>query len=417
MQRFLKDKKFSSNEEKIKAVYYYIRHKYFTNYIEALIVDDADIIYPYEYYGKNPIFFNEEKDFIRFFAAFLKEEKIDYEILVGTKRYNGDIDNLLLESNVNFLMKVNTTPVLYIESFNHISNVNRINHLLEDTNAYALKVTDRKYIEDIETITFPKSTYQQNNNTEKLIVTISDDFSVATVNKTATYNGHNKLDEQKDRLKFYDYVYEDYKKYGTKPLYEKIRNKKTKAKYKKEFEALIAKMKEKQKEKFKSHSNNEYSFEIDNYDFSIIQTGRYSATEPFEINEQFEITDDLIKRAGKNYVIEAGKLIGNQVEIDEKEKIRDHHIYMGYPRSFNNEISITIPEGYTVAGLEKLNTTVTNSTGGFESSATVNNNTLTITTHKFYANNFEKKENWNKMIDFLEAAYQFTQEKILFKKQ
>lgn len=417
VQRFLKDKKFSSNEEKVKAVYYYIRHKYFTNYIEALVVDEADIIYPYEYYGKNPIFFNKEKDFIRFFAAFLKDEKIDYEILVGTKRYNGDIKNLLLESNVNFLMKVNTTPELYIESFNHISNVNKINHLLEDTNAYALKVTDRKHIEDIETITFPKSTYQQNNNTEKLNITISDDFTVASVKKTATYNGHNKLEEQKDRLKFYDYVYEDYKKYGTKPLYEKIRNKKTKAKYKKEFNALIAKLKEKQEESFKTHAKNEYNFDIDNYSFAIVKNGRFSVNDPFEINEQFDITDDLIKRAGKNYVIEVGKLIGNQVEIDEKEKDRDHHIYMAYPRSFNNEVNITIPNGYTVAGLNNLNKNISNSTGGFESTATVNGNTLTIKTHKYYANNFEQKENWPKMLSYLEAAYQFTQEKILFKKQ
>jgi hypothetical protein len=416
VQRFLKGKSFSSNEEKVKAVYYYIRHIYFTNYIEAFVVNDADIIYADPYYGKSPIFFKEEKEFIKFFAAFLKSEKIDYEILVGTKRYNGNIKNLLLESNVNFLMKVNTTPPLYIESFNHISNVNRINHLLEDTNAYALKVTDRKHIEDIETITFPKSDYKDNNNTEKLNITIADDFSKTTVNKTSIYNGYNKVEKQKNKLKFFDYVYEDYTKYSTKSLYDKIKNKKTKAKYKKEFSALIAKLKEKQKEEFLSSSNSEYNFELDNYSFLINKTGRYNALNPLEITETFNITDDLIKRAGKNYVLEVGKLIGSQVEIDNNEKDRSHHIYMAYSRSFNNEINITIPKGYTIAGLDNLNKSVTNVTGGFISSAEVDNGVLKIRTHKYYSNNFEPKENWEKMISFLDATYQFTQEKILLKK-
>ncbi|MGB1270091.1 MAG: hypothetical protein ACPG45_10180 [Flavobacteriaceae bacterium] len=416
VQRFLKDKNFSSDEEKVKAVYYYIRHIYFTNYIEAIVVNDANIIYPYGYYDKSPIFFNEEKEFIKFFAAFLKNEKIDYEILVGTKRYNGDIKNLLLESNVNFLMKVNTSPSLYIESFNHISNVNRINNLLEDTNAYALKVTDRKHIEDIETISFPKSDYTENNNTEKLNIVIPDDFSTATVQRTSIYNGHNKVDKQKDILKFYDYVYEDYKKYGTKTLYDKIKNKKEKTKYKKEFNALIAKLKEKQETDFLSKINNEYSFDLDNYSFEILKTGRYDALTPLEVTEEFNITSDLIKRAGKNYVLEVGKLIGGQVEIDEKEKERNHNIYMGYSRSFNNEIAITIPKGYTVTGLNNLTKKVENSTGGFTSSAVIEDGVLKINTQKYYTNNFEPKENWPKMISFLDAAYQFTQEKILLKK-
>ena len=420
VQRFLKDKTFSSDEEKVKAVYYYLRHAYFTNYIEGIVVENADIntIYPYEYYGKNPIFFKKEKDFIRFFAAFLKDYKINYEILIGTKRYNGNIEQLLLESNVNFLMKVNTTPSLYIESFNHVSNVNRINPLLENTDAYALKVTDRKYIDDIETITFPKSTYEENNNNEKLDLVISEDFSSVNVHRTSSYTGHNKANEQKERLKFYDYVYEDYSKYGTKTLYDKIKKKKTKAKYKKEFDALISKLKEDQGEDFQKKLKNEYSFDIDtdDYSFSIENNGRFNNNDPFEFTEDFKITDDFIKRAGKNYILNVGKLIGAQVEISENEKDRDYNIYMGYSRSFSNNVTIKVPDGYTVSGLDKLNITITNDTGGFTSTAKIEDNILKITTNKYYENNYESKENWSKMVSFLDATYQFTQEKILLKK-
>ena len=114
--------------------------------------------------------------------------------------------------------------------------------------------------------------------------------------------------------------------------------------------------------------------------------------------------------------MDIGKLIGGQVEIDEKEKDRKNNIYMGYSRSFDNNINITIPDGYTVSGIDKLNTSIINETGGFTSKVTIEGNILKITTHKYYENNYEPKENWSKMVSFLDATYQFTQEKILLKK-
>ena len=81
-----------------------------------------------------------------------------------------------------------------------------------------------------------------------------------------------------------------------------------------------------------------------------------------------------------------------------------------------NNINITIPDGYTVSGIDKLNTSVVNETGGFTSKAIDEGNVLKITTHKYYENNYEPKENWSKMVSFLDATYQFTQEKILLKK-
>ena len=89
---------------------------------------------------------------------------------------------------------------------------------------------------------------------------------------------------------------------------------------------------------------------------------------------------------------------------------------MAYPRSFENEIVFEIPAGYTVSGLEKLNVNVVNTTGQFVSTATINGNKLIIKTSKQYNNYFEPNSNWPKMIAFLDAAYQFTQEKILLKK-
>jgi len=76
-----------------------------------------------------------------------------------------------------------------------------------------------------------------------------------------------------------------------------------------------------------------------------------------------------------------------------------------------------IPPGYKVSGLDKLEKSVDNAAGAFISKATVGGNTLKISTSKQYKNNYEPNVNWALMMDFLDEIVQFTNEKILLKKQ
>ena len=417
IKKFLKNNEFATNEEKVKAIYYFMRHAFFTNYIEAFALYEAKIMTnPFDYYGKNPIYFTKEEQFIRYFTAVLKDEKIDYEIVIGTKRYNGNIKNLLLESNVNFLLKINTENPIYIDFFNQNSTINQIDPLLEDSDGYSLKVVNRKNIEAIETIKLPKSSFKQNNTTEQLNLTIANDFSSVHIDRLSKYLGHNKTNEQAQRLRYYDYIDEDHTKYNTLPILDKVKRKKDKAAYKEKFNALIDKLKEKQKESFKEETADEYSLTLSNHNFEILSNGRFGINDPFEFKESFDLEKDLIKKAGRNYIFEVGKLIGNQIDLDKKEKDRTDNVYMNYPRSFTNNISIAIPEGYTVSGIDKLNKKVENETGGFISSAKIEDGKLVIYTSKHYNHYNEPGSNWPKMVEFLDEANQFMQTKILFKK-
>ena len=415
LEKFLKDKNFTSDEEKVKEAFYFIRHKYFTNYVEAFVLDESDIMYPYGYY-KNPIIFNTDEQFIKFFAAFLKDNKIDYEILIGTKRYNGQIKNLLLEDNIDFVLKILTEKPLYIEHFNQFSTVNQISPLLENSDAYALKVVDRKHIDDIQLTKLPASNYQTNNTTESIAIKLLDDFSGMQINRVSTTTGHNKTDTQRDKLNFYDYIYNDHEKYGTEPVLDQVRKEKDRLRYKKEYKSLIDKQKEKQFESLEKQTESEYDLEIDDYTFKVIKNGRFGVEDPLELEETFTIKDDLIRKAGKNYILLITKLIGGQTKIDENRKQRNNNVYINYPRSFNNNISLTIPEGYSVEGLDKLNKSVENQTGGFTSVAKVKDNILTIKTFKYYKNYYEEASNWPDMIAFLDEAHLFFNDKILLKK-
>ena len=80
-------------------------------------------------------------------------------------------------------------------------------------------------------------------------------------------------------------------------------------------------------------------------------------------------------------------------------------------------MNFVIPDGYIVSGLDKLNKSVDNEAGSFESTAKVENNVLVITTLKKYKTNYQPNSNWNLVLEFIDAADQFTNEKILLKKK
>jgi hypothetical protein len=415
---FFKGKSFKNDTEKVTSAYYYMRHYYLTRFVEAIFISEAKIMYnPFVYYGNYPVFIRNQKQFIKHFTEFLKRHKIKYEIVVAKKRYDGTIDELLIEKNVNVFLKINTKTPFYVSFFSAHTSLNEYSALVEGSNVFLLSKTKNK-IDVIKNGKLPISTYSQNETKKEVTLTINEDFSGLKISSINSYKGYMKSGEQYDRLLFNDYVNEDYKKYGTETFIELVRRKKDKAKYKKELNALAEKLKEKQEERFKESAKGEYGVsDIEDYNFEINETGRYGLDTYFTYTEDFNVKNEFIKKAGQNYIIEIGKFISGQIDLDDDDRKRTENIYMNYPRSFNYQIILSIPDGYTVAGLDKLNKSVDNSTGAFISEAKTEDNMLIISTSKQYKNNFEPNSNWSLMTAFLDEAFQFTNEKILLKKK
>jgi hypothetical protein len=316
---------------------------------------------------------------------------------------------------VKKLLRVNTPTPIYLEYFSPYSSADQFDYNVENSKAYVLEVSKGKRVTDASVVNLPSSAYQDNVIKTKSNITL-DDFSGYKVKKESSFLGHLKESEQDDKLNFSDYVYEDYTKYGTTKLMDYVKNKKKKEQYTNELNAIINKQKETQKETFKKSVEDDYEVTVEDYNYDIKNNGRYGKKSALEYNEEFTVKNNWIKKAGDKYLMELGKFLTSQIEITQKEKDRKNNVYMVYPRSFDNEIVFEIPAGYSVSGLEKFNKKVENETGGFTSTAEVKGNQLVIKTYKYYKNYFESNANWSKMIQFLDASYQFTQEKILLKK-
>ncbi len=159
-------------------------------------------------------------------------------------------------------------------------------------------------------------------------------------------------------------------------------------------------------------------FDLEKYgNFELLDNGRYGDTATLKFKETFSLKK-MISRAGRNYVFDAGKLIGDQIKLEQKELAdRQGDIWIPNARVIENNITINVPAGYTVEGVQELNMSVDNESGAFTSTVKTEGDKLIISTRKIYKKNFDKKEAWPNYVAFLEAGYKFSQAKIVLKKK
>jgi len=120
-----------------------------------------------------------------------------------------------------------------------------------------------------------------------------------------------------------------------------------------------------------------------------------------------------INKANNFYIFNIGKLIGKNKEFTDEEINRKHNIYIDAPHSVRWALVLSIPEGYEVQGYENLTTQTDNITGTFRSIARVENNKLIIDIIKTYKQIYYPLEQWPVMLEFLNAAVDFTQKQVM----
>jgi hypothetical protein len=110
---------------------------------------------------------------------------------------------------------------------------------------------------------------------------------------------------------------------------------------------------------------------------------------PFEVSAQLT-SNHYIETAGEDKVLlKVGELIGQQAEMYQEEK-RTNPVDISYAHSYNRTLTIIIPKGYHIKGLDKLNINHTfNNTSdkpsfGFVSSYTLEGDKLIITCKEYY---------------------------------
>lgn len=350
-------------------------------------------------------------------ATYFKKAGISYDLILGVPRSIGDVDDIILEEEILVGLKTRTQPPIFIANYGMHSLPGEIAESLEGAKVYisSLPVNTSNSWEFIP-YTMPVSSAADNNELTNVEVKLDVDQQKAALMVTKGFIGHARTIPQNIFMDAYDFIDEEKETYDMKPwAYGLIGSFKMDA-----LEAKEAYEAEREKTKFDRVSEQlkaMVDFEVDTvHSIKIVNTGRRDTSAIFEVSYLVE-SEDLFQNVGDNILLDVGKIIQSQIRIDKKyRENREFDIYRPYASSFTDKIQIEIPEGYTVEGLEALNISVTNAGGGFVAKAETREGVVFITCEKYYKKNHEPASRWPLLLEFIDAAQDFHEQKLLFRK-
>lgn len=261
--------------------------------------------------------------------------------------------------------------------------------------------------------TVPLSTMDDNKNLTTLQVTLQG--TEAEICRNELYTGHLKQFYQTHLVKISD-------RYAVARPYLKLKGTAAEQLGKKE-QADFAEWMRQADEREKT----DYANEVEGYhgekpkavtSYRMKSIGLHPQSRNLEYEVKYTM-DGLVKKAGPNYVLSAGKLLGSQMKVEGRERTRTFDVHATAPRTYQWHVSVTLPEGYTVKpdNLKKLNVKVENECASFTAHARLEAGKLVIEAAKNYFHREEPAANFGKLLEVVDAAVAYEAASVVLSRQ
>jgi hypothetical protein len=383
-----------------KLAYYYVRNK-----VNA--EDEVNTLKQEPHYATRDLVFMND------FRNLLNAKDIPSEPVITVARHISSLEDMLLEAEPDYMLRVKgkDNQYTYFTTPSIFSTAGMLPSRYEGVEAYAYPKNNKDGVK----VKLPTTRSDVNASAKSIVVKIPD-FNTATLSVTETLTGLNKVAGQYEFLDTYDAIAEDDKTYEPHESFNGYSGA-TRKKFVAMKEEYLARREKVRLETLKESLKNEYDFETNDVsDFVIKQTGRLETAPAMMYSYTFK-SEGLISKSGPNYLFNVGKLMGGQVKIEKEEMDRKYNIYFDNARTYTYKIVVEIPAGYEVLGIDKLNQKVESKSGGFASTAKLEGTNVVIETIKHYDVNFATKDEWPSIVDFLNAANTFSEQKLLLRKK
>lgn len=352
-------------------------------------------------------------------------EKIDCKVGQITSRLGARKEEVCTVDDIEYFVSVNNDNLIltYPTAF---SIPGEINTNFEGETGIAIKVDKYKAKDkkdpikgERSNVLMPISTAEQNKDISELTVDFGQDMLQLDISRYITATGAMRNSYKRGLTIFPDYDQALRERLGIeeKTLLEEMQNDKKERKFIEEYEAVIEKAEKRREETVKDDIKHYHGIEPkeDNLEYSIESHGLTQQNPNFKAAMKYSI-EGLVKKAGNNYILDAGKLLGSQLEIEGYERQRTVDVYMPFARTIEREIRINIPSGYKIEGIEALNQNISNNSMSYMSSAHTEGNVLTLKSTKVYKNNFEKAANWAQILEVTDVSNDVYGKSIMLKK-
>jgi hypothetical protein len=353
--------------------------------------------------------YNNESFFIVELARMFKQNKIPFSRIITTSVNDEPLDQLISYKHTHWLLKVGDRIYAYNKG---PMGPGYLPYYLQGQKAM-IQLDGKDFDQEAQELTLPE--YTTADNTDSTTVNVRWDGTLAKVSREKHCRG-----TAKENVGFYLPTTQQLTNvYADKMAYAMYRyGDKWGKKDKQSLPEIIQKQKEAQKESF-NHEVEEYIGEaaqsVDS--FAIGDLGVTDARAPFCYSVSYT-QNGLMKKAGPNLILSVGKLIGDQLKVEGRERERTVDCWRPTAVSFHWDITVNLPEGYKVSkeSLATLNTSLDNAVAGFMAKATTQDGKLRLVVDKVYKTRITPTANWAQLLKVLDMAYDFTQKQIVVKK-
>lgn len=366
--------------------------------------EKADRIYSFEYVsgGASQRVFNTVANYLR---------KLGVEIEMGITTPFGalPVDKLINYNSTSWFFRLKGTDVYYFPG-TYPKVASEIPYIYQGRKAY---MQDSE-----EQITIPVSQAEDNKSVTDMVVKL--DGTKLDISRKVTYSGEQKMYGQSlvspDNTLFGSSqleAYWRYLKYDDKDPYS-CYTKKESAELKGAFN------------EFRKNAIDPFKAEISSYhDADPVQVSGYGVdcvgirrdSSNFVYHVDY-VMDGMVKRAGNNYLLSVGKLIGSSLKLEGKDRERIDDVWrkMAFVDEWN--IEIPLPKGYKVSAeaLKKIETSVANECGEFTVKATAGNESVKVYVRKCFAHRVEPVSNWSKLLALVDACSAFADKQMVIAK-
>ena len=366
--------------------------------------EKADRIYSFEYVsgGASQRAFNTVANYLR---------KLGVEIEMGITTPFGalPVDKLINYNSTSWFFRLKGTDVYYFPG-TYPKVASEIPYIYQGRKAY---MQDSE-----EQITIPVSQAEDNKSVNDMVVKL--DGTKLDISRKVTYSGEQKMYGQSlvspDNTLFGSSqleAYWRYLKYDDKDPYS-CYTKKESAELKGAFN------------EYRKNAIDPFKAEISSYhDADPVQVGGYGVdcvgirrdSSNFVYHVDY-VMDGMVKRAGNNYLLSVGKLIGSSLKLEGKDRERIDDVWrkMAFVDEWN--IEIPLPKGYKVSAeaLKKIETSVANECGEFTVKATAGNESVKVYVRKCFAHRVEPVSNWSKLLALVDACSAFADKQMVIAK-
>jgi hypothetical protein len=409
----MKNKKNMTPDSLLKEMYYMYR---FRVLLDVGNGDFESVVNRHNLsYNENGVAFN--------YGYFLNEAEIENRLVLLTSRQEPVMDEIMNSNEISMLLTTQG-PSARIFSFENLyAPFATIPYYFENAKqTVTLDIKGKKEFNPKEfdegRMNLPGTTADKNARIENLVLSLSPDGTTLAVNRSTILKGYYKYDAQKKLILFEDYHSAERKEFGVQQtLFDQMNGDKKTKKFGEELQTAFDQARVKNKDAFITEAKDWFEQEITELiDHKVVNMGVRHTNPEFVYSSKFKL-GGLVKKAGNNYIIDIGKVQGTPLQIKPDQRKRTLDIYMPFARSLQTDITIQIPEGYTAEGITNLNKKVENETGYFIAEASTDGKTVNIKIRKSYNKAFEPASNWEKLLAFIDAANEWANAKILFKRK